>query len=203
VLVLGGTGFIGWNAAHEFLHRDWHVTAVALPPPPAPGLFPPVVRVELADFHTMSDVAFVGLLQNHDAAVFAIGADDRTTPKAPAYPFFKQANVDATARFIRLCRRARVRNVVLLGSYFCHFARIRPGLELARHHPYIRSRVKQEDAAVSEADPGINCPSSSSPTFSVRCPVACRSGNRWSATFALRRLSSAHAAAPTASACST
>jgi nucleoside-diphosphate-sugar epimerase len=151
VLILGGTGFIGWHATHEFLRRGWKVTAVALPPLPAPNLFPPEVRIELADFRTMPDDAFAGLLRGQEAAVFAIGADDRLTPRAPAYPFFKQANVDATSRFIRLCRRAAVRNVVLLGSYFCHFARIWPDLGLAHHHPYIRSRLKQEDAAVAEA----------------------------------------------------
>ena len=155
VLILGGTGFIGWHAAHEFLRRGWKVTAVALPPLPAANIFPPDVRVELADFRTVSDGAFARLLQGHEAAVFAIGADDRTTPKAPAWPFFKQANVDATTRFVRLCRGAHIRNLVLLGSYFCHFARIRPELELARHHPYIRSRLKQEDAAVAEAGTGI------------------------------------------------
>jgi len=73
------------------------------------------------------------------------------TPKAPAYLFFKQANVDSTVRFIRLCLRAHVGNVVLLGSYFSHFARLWPELELPRHHPYIRSRVEQEDAATAEA----------------------------------------------------
>lgn len=150
-LILGGTGFIGWHAAHEFLRRDWHVTAVALPPLPAPDLFPPQVRVELADFRTMPDDAVAILLQEHEAAVFAIGADDRMTPKFPAYPFFKQANVDSTVRFIRLCRRAGTPNVVLLGSYFSHLARLWPELELARHHPYIRSRVEQEEAATAEA----------------------------------------------------
>ena len=103
----------------------------------------------------MSDDAFAALLEGHEAAVFAIGADDRTTPKAPASPFFKQANVDATVRFIRLCRRAGVSNVVLLGSYFSHFARLWPELELTRHHPYIRSRVEQEDAAIAEASSDI------------------------------------------------
>jgi len=151
VLILGGTGFIGWHAAHEFLRRGWQVTAVALPPLPAPDLFPPAVRVELADFRMLSDDAFAALLQGHEAAVFAIGADDRMTPKAPAYPFFKQANVDSTVRFIRLCRRAGCTDVVALGSYFSHFARLWPELELARHHPYIRSRVAQEDAATAEA----------------------------------------------------
>jgi nucleoside-diphosphate-sugar epimerase len=155
VLILGGTGFIGWHATHEFLRRGWQVTAVALPPLPAPDLFPPQVRVELDDFRMMSDDAFAVLLQGHEAAVFAIGADDRLTPKAPAYPFFKQANVDSTVRFIRLCRRAGVTNVVLLGSYFSHFARLWPELELARHHPYMRSRVEQEYAATAEAGSGV------------------------------------------------
>jgi len=156
VLILGGTGFIGWHAAHEFLRRGWRVTAVALPPLPAPDLFPPEVRVEFGDFGTMSDDTLAGLLAGHEAAVFAVGADDRATPTAPAYRYFRKANVDSAVRFIRLCRRTGVPNVVLLGSYFSHFARLWPGLELTRHHPYIRSRVEQEDAAVAEAGKDIN-----------------------------------------------
>jgi len=156
VLILGGTGFIGWHAAKECLRRGWRVSAFALPPLPAPNLFPPEVRVTLADFQETADDAFAGLLEGHEAAVFAAGADDRTTPKAPAYPFFRQANVDATVRFIRLCRHAGTRNVVLLGSCFSHFARLWPELELTSHHPYIRSRVEQEDAAIAEAGSDVN-----------------------------------------------
>jgi dihydroflavonol-4-reductase len=156
VLILGGTGFIGWHATREFLRRGWRVTVVALPPLPAPDLFPPEVRIELTDFATASDSAIAKLLADHSAAVFATGADDRATPKAPAYPFFRQANVDATMRFLALCRRARVMHVVLLGSYFSHFARLWPHLELGQHHPYIRSRVEQEEAALTAAKPDIN-----------------------------------------------
>jgi dihydroflavonol-4-reductase len=156
VFILGGTGFIGWHAAKEFLRRGWRVSAFALPPLPAPSLFPPEVRVTPADFQETTDDAFTKLLEGHEAAVLAAGADDRGTPKAPAYPFFRQANVDATVRFIRLCRRAGTRNVVLLGSYFSHFARLWPELELTGHHPYISSRVEQEDAAIAEAGSDVN-----------------------------------------------
>jgi dihydroflavonol-4-reductase len=156
VLVLGGTGFIGWHAVREFLRRGWQVSVVALPPLPAPNLLSPEVRVTLADFRETTDDAFTKLLEGHEAAVFAAGADDRTTPKAPAYRFFKQANVESTVRFIQLCRRASTRNVVLLGSYFSHFARLWPELELTGHHPYISSRVEQEDTAIAEAGSDVN-----------------------------------------------
>jgi nucleoside-diphosphate-sugar epimerase len=80
--------------------------------------------------------------------VYAAGADDRITPKAPAYPFFFKHNVEATRRLITLARQAGVKKAVVLGSYFVHFDRIWPKLKLKEHHPYIRSRVEQEKAAI-------------------------------------------------------
>ena len=41
VMVLGGTGFLGFNAVKVFLERGHEVTVLALPPMPAEGLLPP------------------------------------------------------------------------------------------------------------------------------------------------------------------
>lgn len=155
VLVLGGTGFIGYHAVRLFRACGWDVTVLALPPLPAAGLLPPEVEVVLADLSRQTDAELEELLKGHDAAVFAAGADDRVTPKAPAWPFFHNANVAQATRFFALARRAGVRRGVLLGSYFAHFARAWPELELARHHPYVRSRVEQEAAVLEAAQPDL------------------------------------------------
>ena len=40
ILVIGGTGFLGYQATHELLRRGHRLALLALPPAPAAGLFP-------------------------------------------------------------------------------------------------------------------------------------------------------------------
>ena len=151
VLVLGGTGLLGYHAVGEFLRRNWRVTVLALPTLPQERLFPPEVKTVLADFSQLTDTAATALLAGNRAAVFAAGADDRTLPKRPAYEFFHRFNVEPASRFFGLARRAGVGRGVLLSSYFAHFNSARPDWRLAEHHPYIRSRVEQEAASFDAA----------------------------------------------------
>jgi nucleoside-diphosphate-sugar epimerase len=151
VLIAGGTGFIGFHACREFVARGWDVTALGLEPGPRPGVFPDAVRIVLCDLDAAEDRFLLDLLRGCDAAVFCAGADDRVLPSRPAFAFFRRRNVESAARFFWLCREAGVKRGVLVGSYFAHFARAWPELELGRHHPYIRSRVEQEEAALAAA----------------------------------------------------
>ncbi len=148
VFILGGTGFIGYHAVKELINRGHQVTIAALPPLPAEGLFPPEVKIHLADFNTLSDDEALQLLLGHDALVHAAGADDRIIPKAPAYPFFYNANVAASTRLFSLAKQAGVKRAVMLGSYFAHFNREWVDLHLAEKHPYIRSRIEQEERSL-------------------------------------------------------
>lgn len=147
VLMIGGTGFLGYYAIRELLKMNYEVTVLALPPMPAEGLFPPEVKITLADLNKLSDEEVGALLKGQDAVVYAAGADDRVVPRRPAYPFFYKHNVEATRRLIGIAKNAGVKKGVVLGSYFAYFAREWPQLELTKHHPYIRSRVEQEEAA--------------------------------------------------------
>jgi len=148
VLLIGGTGFLGYYAVKELTKRGHQISILALPPLPAEGLFPVETKILLADLNTLSDEEVLKSLRGQDAVVYAAGADDRITPKAPAYPFFFKHNVEATRRLITLARQAGVKKAIVLGSYFVHFDRIWPKLKLKEHHPYIRSRVEQEKAAI-------------------------------------------------------
>jgi nucleoside-diphosphate-sugar epimerase len=94
----------------------------------------------------------IALLDGHEALIFAAGLDDRTSPDKPAYPKFYQANVESLTRLMTLAKEAGVQRLVVLGSYFAHFNRLWPEMKLAERHPYIRSRVEQELAAVSVPD---------------------------------------------------
>jgi nucleoside-diphosphate-sugar epimerase len=149
VLVVGGTGFLGFHAVQEFLRSGWKVTALGLPPGPPSDLFPEAVRVVLLDLERAADPELLELLRGQMALVFTAGLDDRHTPRRPAYPAFWRANVEVPERLLRLAERAGLQKAVVLGSYFAHFDRIWPDLRLAERHPYIRSRVEQERALTS------------------------------------------------------
>ena len=155
VLIVGGTGFIGYHAVLECLRRGHTVTVLALPPLPADDLLPPQVTVRFGNLNALPDADVRALLHGHDAVVYAAGADDRVTPRAPAYRFFYEENVQAAARFFRLAREAGVRRGVLLSSYFATFDRLWPEMELTKHHPYIRSRVAQAGQSFNAAAPDL------------------------------------------------
>ncbi len=153
VLIVGGTGFIGYHTVKAFIRKGHQVTVLALPPLPAKDFLPSEVKVILSDLNSMSDESLKILLKKQEAVVFAAGADDRTVPKSPSYPFFYAANVTSCVRFFRLARESGVKRGVLLSSYFAHFDRIWPEMQLSLHHAYIRSRQEQEKQTLEAALP--------------------------------------------------
>jgi dihydroflavonol-4-reductase len=143
ILIIGGTGFLGYYASRELLRRGHRVDLLALPPAPPAGLFPKEVKVYLRDIGELSDRALQRMLSPYDAVVFAAGADDRNVPESPAYHFFYEANVRSTVRVTAAAVKAGVDKLVVLGSYFTYFDREWPHLELSKHHPYVLSRRQQ------------------------------------------------------------
>jgi dihydroflavonol-4-reductase len=149
ILVVGGTGFLGYHAIMELLRKGFEVTAIGLPPAPPQDLFPPEVKIILHSIETATDAELFSIMRGHDALVYAAGMDDRTTPRKPAYPKFFHANVEVPARVLRIAVQAGVKRAVVLGSYFAHFDRLFPDKQLAIRHPYIRSRKEQEQVLFS------------------------------------------------------
>jgi nucleoside-diphosphate-sugar epimerase len=148
ILLIGGTGFLGYHATKELSIFGHQVNILALPPGPPPGVYPEEVKIHLADMSELSDEQLQSLLRGNDAVVFAAGVDDRVTPRKPAYPFFCTHNVEGVRRVFTLARSAGVRRGVVLGSYFAYFDRLWPEMTLSIHHPYIRSRVEQAKVAI-------------------------------------------------------
>lgn len=151
VLIIGGTGFIGYHAAHTLAQRGHEVTVLGLPPGPPEGTFPDTVTVDLNNIELLEDQALDGLLREFESVVFAAGADDRTIPKSPAARFFYEANIKSAVRLTAAALRAGVQRFVLLGSYFTHFDRVWPHMKLAEHHPYIESRKQQQELCTTIA----------------------------------------------------
>jgi len=155
VVIVGGTGFLGYYAVKELIRRGHRVTIIAVPPLPEEGLFPKDVNIVLANIDELDNSSIFDILKGHDALVFAAGADDRVIPKAPAYEFFYQANVRSCKRIVSMARQSGIKRGVILSSYFLYFDRIWPNEKLSEYHPYIRSRKEQAQQSMDAAMPDL------------------------------------------------
>ena len=107
VFMIGGTGFLGWHTLRELVARGHEVSTLALPPLPAPGIMPEGAEVRLGNAFTMGDTELLGLLEGCEGFMYAAGLDDRVILPKPAYPKFREANVDQCLRLLGLAREAR------------------------------------------------------------------------------------------------
>jgi dihydroflavonol-4-reductase len=152
VFMVGGTGLLGSAGAAELIGRGHQVRSVALPPLPPGSLLPPGMTLILGNIQDMEDTQILDMMAGCEAFIFAAGVDERIEGPPPVYDLFYRNNIAPLDRLLKLARQAGVRRSVVLGSYFSYFDRIWPEKELAKHHPYIRSRVDQEKLAFSYSD---------------------------------------------------
>jgi len=148
--MLGGTGFIGYHIVQALLAKDFHVTLFSRDPDKAKVLFSDSGKAHLVnavrgDINTITEAELVTLLQPFDKLVFAAGVDERVEPEGDAYAYFKHANVDSCEKLFRAAQQSNITHAVLLSSIFLNLARTQPELKLAERHPYIRSRVEQNE----------------------------------------------------------
>lgn len=152
VLVIGGTGFIGFHIVQALLNQAVQVTIFSRDPEKAKIIFsehPSASQLHYlkGDIDLCSEVELVGVLQVFDKLVFSAGVDERVEPEGDAYEFFKKANVDSCEKLFRAAQLSKVTHAVLLSSIFLNLARMQPELKLAEKHPYIRSRIEQNDVS--------------------------------------------------------
>lgn len=152
VFMIGGTGLLGSQAAKELIERGHEVTSIALPPLPEGAVLPPEMKIEYGNYLEMSDDEIRAHFKGMDGFVFAAGVDERVEGPAPIYDLYKKYNIDPVRRLLTIAKECGVKHAVILGSYFSFADKIWPQLELAKNHPYIRSRRDQEDVAMSFAD---------------------------------------------------
>lgn len=156
VCMIGGTGLLGSQAAAELISRGHQVKAIALPPLPAGAVLPPEMEIEYGNYLEMSDDEIKKMFEGCEGFVFAAGVDERVEGPAPIYDLYKKYNIDPIYRLLAIAKEVGVKHVAICGSYFSYFAKARPQMELTKHHPYIRSRIDQENAAMSFADDDFN-----------------------------------------------
>lgn len=152
ILIAGGTGLLGSKAAEIMIEEGHEVHALALPLLPKTLQLPPTMILHLGDFNELSDIQCDQWMQGMDAFVFAAGVDERIEFKKPVIDAYERYNIQPLVKLLSSAKRMGVKHAVVLGSYFAHFAKIWPHLHLADHHPYIQSRLRQEDVAFSFDD---------------------------------------------------
>ncbi len=152
VIIVGGTGFIGYYSTLEFLNRGHHVSTISLPDIDIGDWFPKEVDIEYGNIFDMKKDELIELFRGYDAMVYAVGPDDRVEPKGSAHEFFHERLVEACGRVVSAARDAGVSKCVVLNSYFSYIDRVRPELKLAQHHPYIKCRNEQAERAIAEGE---------------------------------------------------
>ena len=152
VFMIGGTGLLGCEAARIFIERGHQVKSVALPPLPEGAPIPKEMELEFCNIYEKSDDEIKAIMAGCDCFVFAAGIDERVEFPAPVYDAYYKYNIAPLKRILPLCKEIGMKNAVILGSYFAYAAKEWPEMELTKKHPYIKSRIDQEEVAFSFAD---------------------------------------------------
>ena len=147
-MIVGGTGFLGYYTAKLALSKGYQVGSISildedLENKDLASWFPKEIKNTLLDVFEASEEELEKEFKGYDYLVYAVGPDDRYTPKAPSYPFFHYRLVESVAKVFRAAEKAGIKKGVVYNSYFAYFDRIFPEMKLAEKHPYIRCRVEQ------------------------------------------------------------
>lgn len=152
VLVVGGTGFIGYHVVQTLLSHQHKVSLLCRANSSAEALFPQQVNIIEGDLNLFLDLPFAQLFAGIEAVIYAAGIDERTESIGDPYTFFYKENVTCCVNFLQQAKNFGVKKAIVLGSIFSYLDQQHPQLQLSQNHPYIRSRTAQRDHALALAD---------------------------------------------------
>lgn len=144
IVMIGGTGFLGYFTCSELLRRGHEVVAVGLKAPAA-GQMPHRAEVVLQNTDTCDPRDLEKLLAGCDAVIHAAGADGRNAFPAPAIEGFRAANVAPMRRLIAAMKSAGCSRLVIFGSYYTALDRLFPQLRFMDGNAYPLSRKEQAE----------------------------------------------------------
>ncbi len=146
VLVVGGTGLIGGEAALQLRNAGHTVTLMSRKPPACRAL----TAFEFVAGDYVKDDVSHGELAGFDALVFAAAADIRQLPLdgsiAPE-DFYYATNTVAVPRFFAAAKAAGISRAVYIGSFYSMVAPERVDI-----CPYVRSRHAADTAVRALGD---------------------------------------------------
>ncbi|MEG2561495.1 MAG: hypothetical protein RSB10_02680 [Clostridia bacterium] len=174
VFICGGTGFLGFYSAKEFLKQGVKVGTMALPKEITldQSWWPQEIDVQtgflfnlkkmrnqLTDADKAQLVTHeqkVEMFKGYDCMVYAVGPDDRVhTPTGiSAYDYFHEKLVTEVVDTFEAAKEAGVKKAIVLNSYFAYFERVMPEKHLAERHPYIKVRGEQSEALIAVGNGG-------------------------------------------------
>lgn len=149
IMIVGGTGFLGYNTILAGLEKDHEFGSLAIPDALLGDWFPKSVRLHTGNVFEMTQEQLRDIFAGYDGIVYAVGPDDRVVPPAPAYEFFRTRLVENCEKTLSAAREAGVKRCAVLNSYFAYFDRLWPHLNLSGRHPYIKCRVEQAERAIA------------------------------------------------------
>lgn len=152
VLIIGGTGLLGAKAAQLFIEEGYKVRSLSINSFEDELDFPKEMEIVTGNYLELSDEEIVDLMKDCEGLVFATGIDERIAVEPSAYDNFSNYNNVPLVRFLKLAKQCNLKKAVVCGSYFTYFNKIWPNRNLAKYHPYIRSRVDQEKLALNESN---------------------------------------------------
>ena len=150
LLILGGTGFLGYYSTLEALKRGYEVGSISLDDVNLEGWYPKEVKTQFTDLFETNEDDLVEMMKGYDYMLYSVGPDDRETPMAPAYDYFHRRLVVECAKCFRAAERAGIKKAAVFNSYFAYFARRNPELKLGEKHPYVRCRLEQAELLLSQ-----------------------------------------------------
>jgi dihydroflavonol-4-reductase len=156
VFIVGGTGFIGYEVSQQLIAAGHEVIALALPPLSKDLLISSKINLILKNYEQLSDCELLKLMNVCQGFVFAAGIDERIESKSPIYDLYNRYNIQPVNRLLSLAKQTSIKSAVILGSYFSYFHRKYPKWKLQENHPYIASRIKQAEVALSHATDSMN-----------------------------------------------
>lgn len=152
VFMIGGTGLLGCEAAHQLIKHGHKVTTVALPPLPEGAPIPEEMEIIFANINDKTDEEIEEMLKGQNVFIYAAGVDERVEFPAPVMEAYKKFNIAPLERIFPICKKVGVKRAVVLGSYFSYLAKLRPDMGIPQRNPYIKSRLMQEDACKAACD---------------------------------------------------
>lgn len=150
LVILGGTGFLGYFSAKEALKRGYDVSSNTIDDIDLSSWYPKEIHLFHCDVFKETEEEICEKLKGFDYMIYSIGPDDRVTPKKPAYEFFHTRLVDYTGKVFRAAEKAGIKKSVVFNSYFAYFDKVHPELKLAVYSPYIKARVEQADLLLKQ-----------------------------------------------------
>lgn len=156
VLLIGGTGLLGYETAKKLVNNGHEVISFALPPKTDDIKEIKGMTIIYQNFLELSDDQLLNYLGGCEGLIYASGIDERVQGPKPVYNLYEKYNILPLTKLLPLAKKAGVKSVVILGSYFTYFNRLWPELNLTKDHPYIKSRYDQMKVAFSYYEEDFN-----------------------------------------------